>query len=44
MLLLEQAPRDHHPLDLRRALVDLQQLRVTHQLLHRIVFMQASAL
>ena len=33
VLLFEQAPRDHHPLDLRSALVDLQQLGVAHQLL-----------
>src|SRR3954452_13827421 len=29
--------RDHQPLDLRRALVDLEELRVAHQLLHRVL-------
>src|SRR5436190_2534994 len=29
--------RDHQPLDLRSALVDLEQLRVTHQLLDRVL-------
>src|SRR6266542_3125547 len=32
----EDLARDHEPLDLRGALVDLEQLRVAHQLLDRI--------
>src|SRR5215212_4975761 len=33
----EDLLRDHEPLDLRRSLVDLEQLRVAHQLLDRIL-------
>src|SRR2546423_2997579 len=33
----EQFARDHEPLDLRGALVDLVQLRVAHQLLDRVL-------
>src|SRR6201997_5400350 len=33
----EDLLRDHEPLDLRRALVDLEQLRVAHQLLDRVL-------
>src|SRR5581483_8167967 len=33
----EQLFRDHEPLDLRGALVDLEQLRVAHELLDRVL-------
>src|SRR5256885_14009861 len=36
-------PSDHQPLDLRSALVDLEQLRVAHQLLDRVLLHVAVA-
>ena len=39
----EHVARDHHALDLRGALVDLQQLRVAHQLLDRVLLRVAVA-
>src|SRR4051812_15634997 len=33
----EDLLRDHEPLDLRRALVDLEELRVAHELLDRVL-------
>src|SRR5207244_4069396 len=33
----QQLTRDHEPLDLRGPLVDLEQLRVAHQLLDRVL-------
>src|SRR4051794_19008736 len=39
----EQLSCDHEPLDLRRALVDLVELRVAHQLLDRVLLHVAVA-
>src|SRR5215470_15690691 len=39
----EEVPRDHDALDLRRPLVDLEQLRVAHQLLDRVLLRVAVA-